>query len=71
MNDRMPYNHITLLIGFMNELMRLARIQNWIDEARKAARTDEARTRLDKIQQQVVIKKVKIQDEMFEISRSN
>lgn len=72
MNDRIPYNHITLLIGFMNELMRLARIQNRIDKARKRSVDDpEMMTRLDELQTNVVIKKVKIQDEMFEISRSN
>lgn len=72
MYREMPYNHITLLIGFMNELMRLARIQNRIDKARERGVDDpEIKTRLDALQTNVILKKVKIQDEMFEISRSN
>lgn len=72
MYRKMPYNHITLLIGFMNELMRLARIQKQIDKARERGVDDpEVTIRLNELQTNVIIKKVKIQDEMFEISRSN
>ena len=65
-------NHIFLMIGYIQKLMDLAMIQHWIDGARVTmAKRPELIEELDRRQADLIAEKTKLQDEMFEIARSN
>lgn len=64
-------NHIFLIIHYTDELMMLERVQRWISLTR--VDTDDPRLLgvLDRKHSEIILRKVQIADEMFEISRSN
>lgn len=68
----MVRNHIFLMMDYINKLMDLAMVQRWIDLSRKEhSDNQEVQLVLDREQARIVKEKIKLQDEMFEISRSN
>lgn len=68
----MATNHIHLVMGFIQELMDLAMAQQLIDIGRREHATNQfVQLTLDRQQTLLLEKKSKIEDEMFEISRSN
>lgn len=65
-------DHITLVESYIDELMDLARIQNMISAARQSAANNQyVQLELDREQTKLLAMKIKLQDEMFEIARSN
>lgn len=65
-------NHISLMVGYTNQLRDLAMIQNWIDAAREGATDNQVlQSALEHRQTELIIKQAKIEDEMFEIYSNN
>ena len=65
-------NHIHLLMHFNRELMKLARAQDWVTAAQAITRNSPAaQKKLDDYRRDIVMRKIKLQDRMFEIQRSN
>lgn len=68
----MVKNHISLVVSYIDQLMALAMIQNWIDTSREAhSDNQKVQLEMDRQQAEVIERKTKLQDEMFEISRRN
>lgn len=64
-------NHIFLVFGYMSELVELARVQRWITLTRETTRNQKLLAVLDRKNTEIITRKIKLQDEMFEIQRSN
>lgn len=64
-------NHIFLMLKYLDQLTYLAKTQLWLDGAKAVAKNPKMIELLDTYQTQVVVQKIKLHDEMFEIARSN
>jgi hypothetical protein len=64
-------NHITLVLYYIKELREIELAQRWINAAREVNRNQYVQLQLDRYQTDLIVKKVKLQDEMLEISRNN
>lgn len=65
-------NHVFLILDYWQKLMDLAMVQKWIDASFEEHK-DEPKVLevLNRKRQELLLEKVKLQDEMFEICRSN
>lgn len=65
-------NHVFLILEYWQKLMDLAMVQRWVDLSIKEHK-DEPKVLevLNRKRQEIMLEKIKLQDEMFEISRSN
>lgn len=64
-------NHIFLVIAYMEELIQLARIQRWVKLTRAGTQNKRLIAILEKKNADITMRRIQIQDEMFEIQRSN
>jgi hypothetical protein len=64
-------NHIFLVIAYMEELIQLERVQRWITLTREGTQNKRLLAVLDRKKIDLIARKIELQDEMFEIQRSN
>jgi hypothetical protein len=65
-------NHIFLIFEYFGKLKDLAMVLHWIElSTREHAGEPDVLALLDRKRTQVTLEKIRLQDEMFEIARSN
>lgn len=65
-------NHVFLILDYWSRLKDLAMVQRWLDLSVKEHQDDpKTLAILNRKRQEVLLEKIKLQDEMFEIARSN
>lgn len=66
------HNHIFLMLDYIERLKDLAMLQRWIELSKKeTAGNQKVLAVLERKSRELVLEKIKLQDEMFEIARSN
>lgn len=66
------HNHIFLMLDYIEKLKDLTMIQRWIELSKKDHVGDQrVLAVLERKSTELTLEKIKLQDEMFEISRSN